>query len=61
MMERGQLLLVDGRPAEFLEYQSDIDGDYITYHSLRDPEGVEHWLSSNAAAVRMRHVPAYRS
>jgi hypothetical protein len=61
MMERGQLLLVDNRPAEFVEYLSDFDGDYITYHSLRDPEGVHHWLSMNAAVVRMKHVPAYRS
>lgn len=58
-MERGQLILVDGRPAEFVEYVDEIDGLFVTYRSLRD--GREHWLSMTGSVVRMRHVPKHRS
>jgi hypothetical protein len=61
MLEKGDLILVDGRPAEFCEWMSDAKGDYITYHSLHDPEGVEHCLSSNAFGIRAKAVPQYRS
>jgi hypothetical protein len=59
-MEKGQLCLVDGKPAEFCEYYEDMDGDYVTYRHLKDPPGVTHWLSLNGAAVRM-HLPKHRS
>lgn len=61
MMEKGQLILVDGRPAEFSEYMEDADGYYVTYRSLRDPPGVEHCLSMNSVVVRLRHVREYRT
>ena len=54
MMERGQLLLVDGRPAEFLEYQDD---RWLSYRHLNETQ--ERWMSASASSVRMR-VPRWR-
>lgn len=51
------LMLVDGRPALFIEYDSDIDGDYLHYRHLGE-KGF-NWMRLNAMQHRVE-IPKYR-
>lgn len=59
MLEPGDLILVDGKPAEFGEYLSDNRGDYITYRALH--QRAFYALSMDAFSLRAKAVPKYRS
>ena len=57
-MEKGDLLIIDGKPAEFLEWMEDSDGGYMTYRTLG--EVAEHWLSMPSFRMRAKAPKRWR-